>query len=101
MTKTAAKKNDARTVREAFKLNPTEMAELMGVNYTTWYRWEQSGTATADPLHQKLLAFMMHSLKEMSETDRLWWIDYTKTSLQLGGTLRGLAALLSPLVEKK
>ncbi len=86
--------SSAKSVREAFGFNQTEMSDLMGVNFTTWYRWEQSEASPMDPFHQKLIAYTAHTLAEMDEGQREAWIKSIKTNLSIGGTLRGLAALL-------
>jgi hypothetical protein len=91
------KENRFVKLRTAVGFSAAEMADLFGVNQTTWYRWEASGDETKiDPLHRKILEYMTMRLGGRPVMS----IQDVRQQLAVGGTLRGLAALLQPLLER-
>lgn len=87
---------DVRKMREAFGWRVPILAQLVGVDRTTAYRWEQGrGKALRlDPLHDALLTRLLELASRPRRAERGRALAQ---AVKLGGTLAGLAELLADL----
>ncbi len=88
--------NRVAALRRQLGFSPGEMADLLGVNLTTLYRWESGAADRMDPLQHKILAYAQYQFDNRS-SDK--WTPGLKQAITLGGTLKGLSYLLKPLSE--
>ncbi len=97
--------NRVEQLRKRLGFAPGEMADLLGVNVATLYRWESSeGKLNIDPLQNKILEYIHYRFFVM--TSEHWtesgvevWILALKQCVTIGGTLKGLSYLLKPLSD--
>jgi len=91
--------NEIRSLRTSLGLSAQRFAELIGVHFTSVYRWESVGPnkVNLEPL-QTALIYRLHekALKAPKATG-----EQLLQGLLVGGTLLGLAYLLSDLIEPK
>ena len=89
---------EVRTIRESLGLSPLNLANLLGVHLTTVYRWEAQGDQELrlEPLQHSLLLQMQRRLTQGPPQD---FGQQLLHGLLIGGTLVGLACLLSDLAE--
>ncbi len=104
--------NTVVEMRKRLDFTPGEMADLLGVNVATLYRWEAAdGKLNMGPLQVKILEYLRYRFEVMG-TEKLpsgcsrWtesgirvWILGLRQSITLGGTLHGLSYLLKPISE--
>ncbi len=83
-----------KTLRESFDLTPVEMAELLGVQNSSIYRWESYGKKTAkiEGLPRRLIGLMA----EMSAVQRTEVVR----ALRHAGWLSGLHCLVTVAYKK-
>ncbi len=94
---------EIRHLREVLGMAVPQFAQLLGVNPTTAYRWETAATkpVSLDPLHASLLERLAQSLgARHTKAEQLDWAKKLTGAVLVGGTLAGLAVLLSELVPK-
>lgn len=92
--------SDVRQLRITLGLTPQHLAELLGVHLTTVYRWEKTERVELrlEPLQHRLLMEMQQQIQRRQPKE---FGQQLIEGLLLGGTLLGLACLLSDLVETK
>lgn len=89
---------EVRHIRTTLGLNPQAFANLLGVHLTTVYRWEAAGPLEMrlEPLQSALLLRLRQKATDAKpEATGQRLIE----ALLVGGTLVGLAALLSDLIQ--
>lgn len=83
-------------MREDFGWTPVLLAQLLGVNTATAYRWEQAKwkALRLDPLHESLFARLAEVAARPRRAERGRMLA---RAVRLGGTLAGLAELLADM----
>ncbi len=95
--------DDVRRLREQLGMSVPHFAQLLGVHIATAYRWEtmQRIEIALDPLHASLMSQLQRSAsaRRRKAEQEAWGRDLV-ASVLLGGTLAGLALLLTELGDK-
>lgn len=92
---------EIQRLRIALGLGVPQFAQLLGVHVTTAYRWETAGARAVplDPLHAALLARLQQTTDARpAQNARADWGQQLLKGVLIGGTLAGLAVLLSELL---
>jgi transcriptional regulator with XRE-family HTH domain len=88
-------------LRESLELSTSQLAQLLGVHQATVYRWEANdGPLHMEPLQASLVARLQQALEAKKGRDRDRWIGGLLSALLIGGTLVGLAYVLSELLSE-
>ena len=88
-------------LRERLGMGVPQFAQLLGVHVATAYRWEAQGAVNValDPLHLALLVRLQQSIDTRpTPGERAQWGQELLKGVLIGGTLAGLAVLLSELL---
>ncbi len=91
--------NEIRSLRTSLGLSAQRFAELIGVHFTSVYRWESTGPKKVNL--EPLQAALIYRLQEKAETAPEATGEQLLQGLLVGGTLLGLAYLLSDLIESE
>jgi len=89
--------NEIRTLRTSLGLSAQRLAELIGVHFTSIYRWESAGDRKVNL--EPLQAALLYRLQERAAKAPRDVGERLLQGLLVGGTLLGLAYLLADLIE--
>lgn len=89
---------DTRAIRVSFGLDAREWSQVLGVNDSTVYRWEQAlgGATCVDPFQEQL----MRAADGLPKRERLAIGEELRYLLAAGGPLRALHGLLRAIYGK-
>jgi transcriptional regulator with XRE-family HTH domain len=94
---------DVKRLRESLGMTVPQFAQLLGVHLATAYRWEAVPVRelALDPLHASLMLHLHQTVEHRRrKAEQQAWGQRLVTGVLIGGTLAGLAVLLSELSEK-
>lgn len=92
--------SEVRLLREGLGMAVPQFAQLLGIHVATAYRWELAAETALrlDPLHESLLLHLRRTVDaRRRQVDREAWGKQLAAGVLIGGTLAGLALLLSEL----
>jgi len=92
--------SEVREIRDLYKLEIAEFAELIGVGLSTIYRWEacKFSDVNIDPFQKRIMKVMKSQIEEQKNPDAM--IKQIGACLARGGGLLGLHCLLKHVYKE-